>query len=156
MLETWRLFHAALDAKPLNAKKLALAMGLKPSTISYYGRRPADGDDPEGTGAPNPCDRMEGFVAACASVPQGRSVVRMVQAWFNRVCDDALSAGHTEPLTAGSHAQHLAALLKEFGECVAAAGALDTPEAVEKLAREWADVRVAGDDFVRAAQAGAQ
>lgn len=153
-MHTWQLFRSAIDA--IGDVAVQQALGYDRSTVHRFGRHPSDVEHPDATGKPNPADRIEGLIARLAAKPAGRPVVRLFQGWFNRLCDDALNENAVQPLTATSHAEHLSRLLKEFGECVAAAGSCTSAADVEKLAREWADVRVAGDDFVRAAQAGAR
>lgn len=137
-IETWELFDRL--NKAAGPKRIANALGVALGSVYRWGRHPMDADQPDGTGAANPLDRLEMLVEVLAMRPNARPVLIELQLWTKHLFARSLGQWQHQPMTDEKRVGKAARCLREFADFIEAAGEgeLD-PERLHKEAGEAID-----------------
>lgn len=145
MNATYKLCAALISQKTgIGVRRFARAVGLAESTVYDWGREPMSIRNPDGTGALNLLDRIEGLIETGGSVPRARSTMLLLEQWiqgvFNRVLrgSDPDAISHAEIVTIArtccrEHGQAMDEALREGDDDVALMEALQTRDCYDRL-----------------------
>lgn len=150
-------FHRrAIDV--LGAERVARIYGVKVASAYRLARHPADDEDPDGTGARNPLDRIADLQDALAAYPEGRALLVEWKTLEDSQHARRLGAGHRQRYSVEAVARKLASLSAEFSDVVreCGQGAHPTTFCAQRLKREAAECIAELQDLMHEADAWAE
>lgn len=149
--QTWELWKMAIDA--VGVRPLARAYGVTEATVYRWARPPVH-EDPDGTGAPNPTDRIESAVEALAFREAGRPVLRIWRMHHDALYSQALDGAAPRPISPSELKTKLPKLLREFADVVEAVGADEV--CAKAIAKEWSELVDLGERLIPRVWAGVE
>jgi hypothetical protein len=152
-MKTYEFHRRAIDV--LTAERVARIYGVKVTSAYRLARHPADDEDPDGTGARNPLDRIGDLQDALAGYPEGRALLIEWKATEDQEHARRAGAGHVRRYSPEAVLREVEDVTREFADVVRECGKGVVPNGLcaQRIKREAAELIAELHDLIHAADA---
>ncbi len=151
-MDSWEVLRAAVD--PVGAKAVAARLNLSSALVYKWCQEPRSGDEPDGSGALNPLDRVRTLYEATRDPRLINWLCSAAGGFF--VANPRVAPGEREEQLLGTTqrvVQEFGELLSDISRSIENDGEITPPEA-ETIRQSWEQLKTAAECFVVACERG--